>query len=122
MRVLGWPRLLNEYILETQKRYQREGFVWGRIDCVHFVGEWVKIATGEDYLSGHNYSTKGEADALLEKEGSLYQALVSRLGEPIHPAKAQRGDIAYRKDENACGIYFTSGAYMMALFLGEGGF
>jgi hypothetical protein len=33
-----------------------------------------------------------------------------------------RGDIAYREDENALGIFMTSGTQMLALFLGRDGF
>lgn len=124
MRVQGWQRLLADYILECEERYKAEGFAWGRFDCVHFVGDWVQRCTGEDPISEYRdgYSTKEEADALLETEGGLYQALVKRFGEPVHPAKAHRGDIAYVEDISALGIFVSVGAKTHAIFLGEGGF
>lgn len=127
MRVAGWARKLNEHILAWQERYQREGFAWGATDCVHFAGDWVRTLTGQDPLEQYRgrYSTEEEARALLaELDGSLYDALVKRFGEPVHPMKAQRGDLAYMAigELECCGILFTSGARMVALFLGEGGF
>lgn len=117
--------LLNQYIIEAQERYKRNGFQWGRFDCVHFAGNWAKRQTGVDPLEGYRgaYKTQAAAAALLkDRDGTLYRALRHRFGNPVHPAFAQRGDIAYRKAEKACGIYFTSGARTMALFLSEGGF
>ena len=124
-RRAGWARLLNEYILRAQERYQRNGFSWGRMDCCHFAGNWVQLCTGIDVLADYRgkYRTEEEAFALLSaNDGTLYDALVKRLGEPVHPSHAQRGDIAYSESLKACGIFFTSGARTMALFLGEGGF
>lgn len=125
MRVPGWQRKLNDYMYEAQARYQRDGLVWGSLDCAHFIGDWCEILTGTDPLDGYRgaYSNEEEAFALLRsRDRSLYQALRSRFGNPVHPAKAQRGDIAYRKDDRALGIFFTSGPRMMAIFLADGGF
>lgn len=124
MRIQGWPRLLAEYLIACEDRYKAEGFSWGRFDCVHFVADWVQRCTGEDPLAEYRekYSTEEEAAALLEAEGGMYQALVSRFGEPVHPSQAQRGDIAYVESINALGIFFNVGAKTQALLLGEGGF
>jgi len=124
-RVADWQRKLNVYLLSAQSRYKKEGFVWGKFDCCTFAGDWVRIATGQDVLSEYRgkYSTKEQAMSVLQElDGSLYQALVNRFGEPEHPSKAMRGDIAYREAINGLGIYLTSGARMAALFLGEQGF
>lgn len=125
MRVPGWQRKLNEYMLEAQERYRKHGFGYGTFDCCVFVADWIEICTGEDPLLDYRdlYTTKDEALALLkEREGTLYHALISRFGTPVHPAKAQRGDIAYRRKEQALGIYCTAGAQMRALFLADDGF
>jgi hypothetical protein len=125
MRVSGWQRKLSEYIIASQDKYKREGFGYDRTHCVTFAGDWVQILTGIDPIADYRgqYTTEEEAKALLEQlDGTLYQALQKRFGDPVHPAKAQRGDIAYREAEKMCGIYFTSGARTVALFLGEGGF
>jgi hypothetical protein len=124
MRKPGWPRLLNEFLIAAQDRYRRVGFTWGREDCIHFAGDWVQRLTGDDPIADYRgrYSTAAEAFALLaELDGTLYDALVKRFGDPVHPAKAMRGDLAYIAPDK-CGIMFTSGARMMGLFLGEGGF
>lgn len=124
MRVQGWQRTLNEYILNAQDRYRAAGFQYGAFDCVHFAADWVFRLTGDDHLAAYRgrYSTQAEGEALLaEIDGTLLEALKKRFGAPIHPAHAQRGDIAYL-DGVGCGIYFTSGARMAALFLGDGGF
>lgn len=128
MRVLGWQRKLSEYVIEAQARYKKDGFAWGKFDCCTFAADWVKVCTREDVLSEYRgaYSTEVEAVALLEsKAGSVYQELVARFGEPVHPAKAQRGDIALAQlvpGLPCVGVFFTSGAKMRGLFLGEGGF
>lgn len=121
----GRQRQLNEYIIEAQERYKRDGFAWGVFDCVAFAGDWARLVLGTDPLEAYRgrYQSTAEAFALLSKiDGTLLDALSRRFGEPIHPSQAHRGDIAYRIADSACGIYFTSGARMQALFLGEGGF
>ena len=50
----------------------------------------------------------------------MLDALTKRF-ELVHPAKAQRGDVAYIEPDK-CGIVFNSGARTLGLFLGEGGF
>jgi len=123
VRAAGWPRLLNNYLIEAQKRYVTTGFEWGRFDCCTFVSDWVLRCTGVDPMADlrGKYSDRDQALALLE-QGSLATRLIQAFGEPIHWAESQRGDIAYRADLNACGIYFTSGSKKFALFLGDGGF
>jgi hypothetical protein len=125
VRIEGWQRRLNVYIIAAQQEYKEQGFGYGTFDCVHFVGNWVTELTGVDPIADYRgqYTTEAEAKSLLEQlDGTLYQALQKRFGDPVHPAKAQRGDIAYRESEKMCGIFFTAGARMEALFLVDGGF
>jgi hypothetical protein len=125
MRRADWAPALNAYLIESQERYLRNGFEWGRFDCVHWGGNWHQIATGVDPLTDIRglYRTREEAFALLEQRyGTFEAALAAKLGEPVHPSKAARGDLAYCRSIQACGIYFTSAARKVALFLGEGGF
>lgn len=124
MRVIGWQRALNVFLLEWQERYKQTGFVPGATDCAHFAGDWVLRLTGVDPLADYRgrYVTREAGEAMLaELDGSLLAALEKRFGAPIASAKAHRGDLAYKHDVGI-GIYFTSGARMVALFLGEGGF
>lgn len=116
---------LNAYLLQAQERYRRNGFGYGRFDCVHFVANWVSLATGRDPLADYRgkYVDKQSGAALLEElDGTLAAALARRLGPSIHPATAFRGDIAFSETLEACGIFFSSGARTFALFLGENGF
>lgn len=124
MRVEGWQRKLNLYLQDVQRRYVGGGLQWGVLDCAHYAGDWVQILTGVDPIADlrGTYSTEAGAVEILAAEGGLRAALVSRLGDPVNPARATRGDVAYREDETALGIYLTSGVQMRALFLGRGGF
>jgi hypothetical protein len=128
VRVQGWQRLLNQYVIDAQERYKCDGFSYAGMHCVTFCADWVQALTGSDPLAAYRgqYTTaEGAATKLAELDGgSLLQALKNRFGEPSHPTHAQRGDVAYARleDGECCGIYFTTGARMHALFLGERGF
>lgn len=119
----GWPRQLNEYLQRAEVIYKRDGFRFGKFDCCVFVSDWVKLATGADPLAGlrGTYSDEAQADSLLSAQ-SLQGRLRSTFGEPIHPAKAHRGDIAYVSfGRGALGIFLTVGVKMQAVILGEQG-
>ncbi len=123
MRRTNWQRLLNEYIVSEQERYLRDGFHPGIFDCCTFAAEWVRRCTGVDHFAEYRgqYATAARGRSLLP-EGGLRRVLTDKLGEPVHPAHAHRGDIALRESDMSLGIFFTSGSRMMALFLGDGGF
>jgi hypothetical protein len=119
MRVVGWPRLLNNYVAQVSRRASKEPFKFGTFDCVHLAADWVHLCTGVDPLADYRgkYGTKEEAQQLVGD--GLLQRLTEKLGEPIHPSHGQRGDIALRVADGSCGILFTSGARMRGLFLSE---
>lgn len=122
-RMQGWPRLLNQYIVDAQERYKQTGLVWGAFDCCTFVSDWVQIATGVDPMADYRgtYATRDAGFAKLAAvDGSLRAALGARVGSEVPIAFGARGDIALLGD--GCGILFTSGARTAALFLGDGGF
>lgn len=124
-RCAGWARKLNDYLLEAQTRYTSGGFVAGQFDCCIFVADWVEICTGEDPMIDYReqYDTEADGfDLLADRETSLRQALESRFGAALDPSQAQRGDVAFIESLNACGICIVQGAWMRALFLGNGGF
>ncbi len=125
-RVLDWQVRLNNYFVDVQARYNESGLVWGTLDCCIFAADWVEVATGVDPMAdfrGH-YSSAGEAAEIVREwgEGSLLATLVGLFGEAIPPAQSKRGDLAYRREENAIGIVYTSGARQLAAFLSEAGF
>lgn len=88
------------------------------MNCVTFVAGWIERLTGEDPIA----DLRGAIDDGRGRVEELRAGLEARLGEPVHPSRAQRGDVAYCERLGACGIYFTSGPRMVALLLGDGGF
>jgi hypothetical protein len=68
-------------------------FEWGRHDCCTWVGEWIRIKTGYDYLTEHKPWTNARAATKKLKElGGIRTLLQSNLKQ-INPNMAQDGDI-----------------------------
>lgn len=121
-RAADWPRKLNLYLQDADKRYRADGLLWGVFDCAIFAADWVKIATGDDPMAdyrGRYDSAESAAAALKSRHGSIVKAMSAIFGAGAHPAMGQRGDIAWRRRENALGILMMRGAHMKAVFLGE---
>ena len=125
-RVEGWQHLLNQHLIAAPEKYADHGIRWGQFDCCTFASEWVALATGFDPISDFRgkYSSQDEAIALLKAKGSgtLLRTLTGIFGESVHPSAALRGDLAWRKEENALGIIVCIGARQAGVFLGENGF
>ncbi|GJL93419.1 DUF6950 family protein [Hyphococcus sp.] len=126
-RVADWPRLLNEHIMQSQAAYLEGGLRWGEFDCCTFAFDWVARITDLDPMAEYRgrYETREEAIRALWGHGdkTLFGALVRVFGDPVSPAQAQRGDIAFRDDEGgAIGIIHTIGARQIGIFLGDDGF
>lgn len=69
-------------------------FEWGRHDCCTFVGGWVEIKTGRDYLIEHRpWRTAKEAVKKLRALNGLFSFLDSHFTS-IDPRMAQDGDLA----------------------------
>jgi hypothetical protein len=117
-RVVGWPRLLAEYVNSVSRRAATEKFSFGSFDCAHLAADWIRLCTGDDPLADYRgkYASKEQAEALAP---DLLEAIKAQLGEPVHPSQGMRGDIAFRVADGSCGILFTSGARMRGLFLNE---
>ena len=81
---------LFEYIsLHSDKKFE-----WGRNDCCTFIGGWLQIKTGRDYLSEHKpWSTAREAARKLSALGGIHVLLHSNL-KAINPNMAKDGDLA----------------------------
>jgi uncharacterized protein DUF6950 len=125
-RNADWQRMLNAYIAKSQERYISHGIIWGKFDCCTFAFDWVMECTGIDPMLKFrgNYSSKKQALSLLRKtgKGTLLKTIEANLSLKLHSSHCQRGDIAYRNEEKAVGIFITQGARSVAVFLGEGGF
>lgn len=70
-------------------------FAWGdhANDCISAAAAAVVAQGGEDHLAALRWSTEEEAETAIEAAGGVETALTAKLGEPIAPAFAQRGDI-----------------------------
>jgi hypothetical protein len=90
MRRQDWPQRLAEFNVSRR----RMPFTWGGNDCVTLAADWIEQATGTDPIA----DIRGWTDALsaartIEALGGLEAAITARLGEPIPPAFARRGDV-----------------------------
>lgn len=96
-----WAESLSLYL----GRVGEERFVWGKFDCVMFAGGAVEAVTGTDLTSEFigQYTTWREAAQWLRAHDfrSFEEAVTSKLGEPVHPAQAGRGDIVMRRSGNS---------------------
>ena len=83
--------MLFEYIYSP---FKWKPFKWGANDCCTFVGEWIRIKTGRDYLTEHMpWSTARQATKKLKELGGIRALLQSNLKQ-INPNMAQDGDLA----------------------------
>jgi len=92
MRSENWPEILAAEL----KKAAKKTFAWGSHDCCLFAADVAYAMTGEDYASefrGH-YSTSIGAAMALKKygAGSIKATLTTKLGEPLPPMQAGRGD------------------------------
>jgi hypothetical protein len=90
-RLEGWEGRLEKYIKDSVDLK----FEWGVIDCVLWSVGWFEILTGIDLLTDvrGKYSTKDEADALIEKFGGLGAAFTAKIPKRV-PGFEKRGDLA----------------------------
>jgi hypothetical protein len=83
------PTTLPDYITAHLKK----PFKWGSNDCCTFIGTWVQIRTGRDYLTEHMpWSTAREASKKLRALSGLFSFLDSHFTR-INPNMAQDGDL-----------------------------
>jgi hypothetical protein len=88
-RVQDWPEQLAAWVEEVRLR----PFEWGAWDCAIAANDCVRRITGDDALGGLMWHGLRGAMRQLEVEGGMEAAVTARLGEPIAPAFAQRGDV-----------------------------
>jgi hypothetical protein len=83
------PMTLSEYITA----HLRKPFKWGENDCCTFIGVWVQIKTGRDYLTEHKpWQTARQAAKKLRDLGGI-PALFRKNLKPINSNMAQDGDL-----------------------------
>jgi hypothetical protein len=73
--------------------HRAKPFKWGTNDCCTFIGGWIQIKTGHDYLTEHKpWSTAQQAARKLRYLGGIRGLLQSNLKQ-INPNMAQDGDL-----------------------------
>jgi len=101
-RYKDWPERLNDYFVSVRNKE----FEYGVFDCCIFTAGAVEAITGEDHMEEFRdqYESKESSDKALEEigNGTLYDTLAAKFGDPIPGSIGQRGDIAMF--EGCCGI------------------
>lgn len=92
-RYSDWPERLAHFIQDRT----HQTFAYGRHDCGLLVADWVRAATGTDPaadLRGRYRSVAGSV-AVVRRAGhaDLTELVTARLGPPLAPLLARRGDI-----------------------------
>jgi Zn-dependent alcohol dehydrogenase len=86
---------LNRVLTDNQDRL----LVYGEWDCCILAADVALAVSGVDHMADFRgqYTSLREAVALIRKLGhsSLLEATTARLGEPISPLSAWRGDIVH---------------------------
>ncbi|WP_146164514.1 DUF6950 family protein [Nitrosospira sp. Nsp2] len=83
------PMTLPEYITA----HLTEPFKWGSHDCCTFIGAWIQIKTGRDYLTEHKpWRTARQATKKLRDLGGIRALFQGNLKE-INPHMAKDGDL-----------------------------
>lgn len=76
------------------KHYSLLPFEYGTTDCCQFVGACLEWHGKPNPMLGLDYSGPDEAQAIIDKHGSLYSAVTHYLGEPIAVDRANPNDVA----------------------------
>ncbi len=103
MRIEGWEKLLDEYLVKMAK----EPFEWGKNDCLIFTSDWCKMVRGVDPMSKFNdedpetirgmYSSEKEAKDLIKTYRKSARDIMNIHFSKISPNFAQRGDVVFYK-------------------------
>ncbi|MCW2365544.1 hypothetical protein M2341_000991 [Sphingobium sp. B7D2B] len=99
-RKATWVENLSIYLANVAD----QRFEWGKSDCALFAAGAVEAVTGTDLAANFRgqYSSWREAARWLRANDfrSFEEAVSSKLGDPVHPAQAGRGDIVMRRSGN----------------------
>lgn len=93
MRFHDWRPRLHK----AMAKFDRTPFVWGENDCTHFAAACVEAMTGNNPRARLNvpaYTDKDSAFKTLQAWAEDLPMLLMTMYEPVHPARAQDGDIA----------------------------
>lgn len=118
-RRIDWTQRLNKVIRDNATR----PFVWGEWDCALWAATAVEVMTDVDFAAPYRGTYSGATECAVrlrdEGPGSLYGLCVANLGEPIHAARARRGDVVYIADNMPrLGICYGPHSLFVGEFLG----
>lgn len=91
-KVENWENLLREYV-ESIKPTE---FIYGKVDCVNFTNNALKLITNKDFLNNWNYSSLLEYKKELKRRNysNIAEAVTDTLKREPQPAtKAKYGDV-----------------------------
>lgn len=115
VRYPHWPELLATFIAGRAL----VPFAYGRSDCGMLAADWIVAATGVDMaadLRGRYRSAAGSV-AIIRRAGhtSLSDLVTARLGAPVAPLLAQRGDIVEMPGDSGPALGICTGADAVCL-------
>lgn len=85
---------------------QQQPFAWSANDCTTFAAACVDAMTDSDWR-GHlaeQYTDEASARAFILAEGGLEAGVTRRLGEPVAPLQARRGDVCLVETPDGPGL------------------
>ena len=86
-------------------------FVWGENDCCTFAARCVDAMTGSDWLKDLQkyYWDRRSAHAYIADEGGIEPAVTKRIGPPVAPMLARRGDVCLIETGTGFGLAVCMG-------------
>lgn len=112
-RLIDWEARLAAYL--DSVRDKPYGF--GAHDCILHAANGVKAVSGQDYARGfrRKYRSLASGLRLIRENGfaDIPALVTSKLGEPIPPALARRGDVVM--NEGSTGISMGDFAFFVGL-------
>lgn len=113
MRRHDWVERLHACI----EAHRERAFEWGVHDCARFASKCIDAITdGETGAElAAQYTDERSAFAFMAREGGLEAAVTRRLGEPVRPLQARRGDVVLLPSEDGEGLGVCMGELIVAL-------
>ena len=77
-------------------KYTSAPFIYGVADCCRFAAECFEALHGRNPMAELSYSGEAEALAIIDRHGTLYDAMCFYLGKPRGSIdEAEAGDVAW---------------------------
>jgi hypothetical protein len=87
----------EEAVRSVTRAFGDQPFAWGRLDCCQLARAVFEALRGYDPAPGLIYTTKEEADTLIEAYGGLAGLFTYILGEPVDPNETSTADVLLLK-------------------------